>query len=129
LIPGPPDRPRFTLPADRRIRRKRDFDAIHASGRRLGNGHFGAAVRASDGQGARLGLAVSLKVSGTGVERNRIRRAIRESFRQVRHDLPAVDLVVSARGRARGAPGGELRASLADLWLKVRQMNAGQRPC
>ena len=107
MIPGSPARPRHTLPAERRIRRKLEFDAIHARGSRLGNGHFGRTARANDSGGPRLGLAVSIKVAGNGVERNRIRRLIRESFRLSQHELPAVDLVISARHRARGATGSE----------------------
>jgi ribonuclease P protein component len=72
----------------------------------------------------RLGLAVASKTAGGSVERNRIRRIIRESFRLQQHDLPAVDLVVSARTRARDAPGRELRASLDELWQKVREQCA-----
>jgi ribonuclease P protein component len=121
VIPGPPDRPRHTLPPQRRIRRKREFDQIKAEGRRMGNGHFGLTVKPCDSGGPRIGLAVSIKVAGNGVERNRIRRVIRESFRLRQHDLPAFDLVVSARGRARGADRRELRASLAELWSKLKQ--------
>lgn len=120
MIPGPPDRPRYTLPAERRIRRKPQFDSIQAEGRRLGNGHFGVTARPNESDGPRLGLAVSIKVAGNGVERNRIRRVIRESFRLSQHELPALDLVVSARGRARGAAAAELRASLVELWSRLK---------
>jgi ribonuclease P protein component len=121
VIPGPPDRPRHTLPPQRRIRRKPQFDQIQAQGRRLGNGHFGLTVKPNACDAARIGLAVSIKVAGNGVERNRIRRVIRESFRLSQHELPALDLVVSARGRARGAESHELRTSLAELWAKLKQ--------
>ena len=67
----------------------------------------------------RLGLAVAVRTAGGGVERNRIRRIIRESFRQHQYELPAVDLIVSARGRARDATGAELRESLSALWKSV----------
>ena len=109
------------MPAQRRIRRKPQFDAIKAQGRRLGNGHFGMMVCANDSDGPRLGMAVSIKVAGDGVERNRIRRMIRESFRLSQHELPALDLVVSARSRAKGATGSELRASLGELWARLKQ--------
>jgi RNase P protein component len=38
--------------------------------------------------------------------------------------LPAVDLIVSARGRAKDAPGPELHASLVALWKKVKEQCA-----
>ena len=117
-------RGRLTLPAQRRLRRKTDFEAAYARGRRFGNGFFAVTARPNDIGGPRLGLAVSVKNAGNSVERNRIRRTIRESFRLHQHDLPPVDLVVSARARARDAAGEELRTSLALLWKKVTEQCA-----
>jgi ribonuclease P protein component len=59
-----------------------------------------------------------VRTAGGSVQRNRIRRVIRESFRLHQRELPAADLVVSARARARGASGPELHAALAALWRK-----------
>ena len=117
-------RGRLTLPAQRRLRRKSDFEAAYARGRRFGNGFFAVTAKPNDIGGPRLGLAVSVKNAGNSVERNRIRRTIRESFRLHQHDLPPVDLVVSARARAREAAGEELRTSLALLWKKVTEQCA-----
>lgn len=55
----------------------------------------------------RIGITVSSKV-GNAVERNRVKRWIREGWRSVSHELPAVDLVVIARPAA-------LRAGLAGV--------------
>lgn len=114
-------RGRLTLPAQRRLRRKSDFEAAYARGRRMGNGFFAVTATPNDSGGPRLGLAVSVRVAGSSVERNRLRRTIRESFRLHQHELPAVDLVVSARDRARHAAGSELRAQLLGLWKKVTE--------
>ena len=117
-------RGRLTLPTQRRLRRKSDFEAAYARGRRCGNGFFAVTAKPNDIGGPRLGLAVSVKNAGNSVERNRLRRTIRESFRLHQHDLPAVDIVVSARGRARDATGAELRANLLPLWKKVTEQCA-----
>jgi len=117
-------RGRLTHPAQRRLRRKSDFEAAYARGRRFGNGFFAVTAMPNDIGGPRLGLAVSVKNAGSSVERNRIRRTIRESFRLHQHELPPVDLVVRARGRARDAAGAELRASLSALWQKVTEQCA-----
>jgi ribonuclease P protein component len=112
-------RKRLTLPAQKRLRRKSDFDATYARGRRLGNGLFGVTAVWNNEGWPRLGLAVAVRTAGGGVQRNRIRRIIRESFRLHQYELPAVDLVVSARNRARDATGAELRESLGALWKSV----------
>jgi ribonuclease P protein component len=105
------------------LRRKPDFEAVYARGRRMGNGFFGVTAR-PNGEGPRLGLAVASKLAGGSVERNRIRRVVRESFRLHQHELPAVDIVVSARARARGAPNSELRGAIEELWRKVKEQCA-----
>jgi ribonuclease P protein component len=112
---------RLTLPARLRLRRKKDFDAAYARGRRLGDGFFGMTASLNAEGVPRLGLAVAVRVAGGAVERNRIRRVIKESFRLHQEQIPPVDLVVSARPRARAAPGKQLHESLAELWKKVAE--------
>jgi ribonuclease P protein component len=120
LILIPAERERLTHSKEQRLRRKREFDAVYAHGRRFGNGFFGVTAHANAKGWPRLGLAVAVKTAGNSVERNRIRRVIRESFRLHQHEIPALDLVVSARARARGAARSELRAQLEPLWREVR---------
>ena len=113
------DMHRLTFPPHKRLRRKSEFDAAYARGRRFGNGFFAVTATSNDKQGARLGMAVAVRTAGNAVERNRIRRIVRESFRLHQHSLPAVDLVVSARPQARGAAGAQLHESLAGMWKKI----------
>jgi ribonuclease P protein component len=70
----------------------------------------------NDSAGARLGMAVSARAAGNAVNRNRLRRLIRESFRMHREKLPAVDLLVTARAAAAKATNREVFASLESLW-------------
>jgi ribonuclease P protein component len=106
------------------LRRKAQFEAAYANGRRLGDGYFSVTVSPNKAGIPRVGLAVAVKVAGNSVKRNRIRRLIRESFRLSQLEIPPVDLIVSARPRARDASNAELRASLAALWDKVRKQCA-----
>jgi len=119
---------RLTLPARLRLRHKRDFDAAYARGRRIGDGFFAVTAMRNEVGAPRLGLAVAVKVAGGAVARNRLRRIVRESFRLHQRELPAADLVVSARPQARTASAQVLRASLAALWKKVGEPCATSRP-
>ena len=58
-------------------------------------------------------------MSKRAVERNRIKRLLRESFRRARHQLPPVDLLVMAREQAAGLPGPELLAEIEALWRRL----------
>jgi ribonuclease P protein component len=114
-------REQLTFPAHRRLRHKSEFETAYARGRRFGNGFFGVTVISNDKSGPRLGMAVALRVTRTAVERNRIRRIIRESFRTHQHMLPPVDVVVGARARAPGASAHVLRTHLEPLWRQVSE--------
>lgn len=69
---------------------------------------------------ARLGLAISRKCARRAVDRNRLKRAIRESFRRVRPRLCGLDLVVLCRRAAVSADAGALAASLDVHWQRLR---------
>ena len=66
--------------------------------------------------GARLGVGVSRKVASSAVERNRIRRLIKESFRIRRPQLKINDYVVRARPQAVGVDNAALQQALDELW-------------
>jgi ribonuclease P protein component len=107
------------LPREARLRRAADFAALrHASGR-FGGRCFSVRYRPNGQPQARLGLAISKRVSKRAVERNRIKRLVRESFRRIRHQLPEIDLVLMAREQASGLPGAELLIELDALWRKL----------
>ena len=61
----------------------------------------------------RLGLTVGAKL-GHAVERNRIRRRLRECYRSFEPDMKlGYDVVIVARSRAVGLEFGKLRAELS----------------
>ena len=74
---------------------------------------------ANERSSARLGMAVSTRVAGQSVNRNRLRRLIRESFRMHREELPAVDVLVTARAASAQATNAEVFDSLAKAWRAI----------
>jgi len=70
---------------------------------------------------ARLGMTVSRRVSTRAVDRNRIKRSIRESFRQRRNIFGAIDIVVVARPLARETETARLRESLELHWRSIQE--------
>ena len=108
------------LPREARLRSAGDFAALRQNSGRLGGRCFSVRYRVNELGHPRLGLAISKRMSKRAVDRNRIKRLVRESFRRARLDLPPVDLMVMAREQACGLPGPELLAELQQLWKKLR---------
>lgn len=77
-------------------------------------------VRASSMDKARLGLAISKKNVAKATDRNRIKRLIRESFRQ--SSLEEVDVVALARRGLHTLSNRELHCKLKKAWEKVNQL-------
>ncbi|WP_238486436.1 ribonuclease P protein component [Motilimonas eburnea] len=67
----------------------------------------------------RLGLAIPKKHIKLAVGRNRVKRIVRESFRTRQHQLPAVDLVVIAKGGSGDLSNEELTKLLGKLWQRI----------
>ena len=107
----------------RRLSRSGDFDRVYREGDSRGN-RFLVLYSFARGEGdtgttARLGLSVGRKV-GKAVTRNKVKRALRESFADLGgQQTPGTDYVIVARPGVEGLlerDGVEgLRASLAEL--------------
>lgn len=107
------------LPRDQRLRASRDFARVYRAGRSWA--HPLAALHVTPrGSGKRLGISVSRKV-GNAVERNRVRRRLRETLRaRVPLWKEGFDAVVVARSAAAGAGFAELTAAIDELARRAR---------
>jgi ribonuclease P protein component len=95
----------------RRLRRSSEFGRVFADPLRSSDIYFTVLARANELDRARLGLAISRRAASRAVDRNKLKRLARESFRH-RDDLPAADFIVLARPGAARADKATLRESL-----------------
>jgi len=93
---------------------------------------FSKPIKSSDGfftvlavkkhhEQARLGLAISKKNTRLAVDRNRLKRLIRESFRKNQSHLDGLDLVVMARQQTSQQENHKLFRSLQRHWIKLQK--------
>jgi ribonuclease P protein component len=76
------------FPASARVRDGAVFRQIQRTGTRVGTRHFVFVVGESPTGARALGVTASRKV-GNSVERNRVKRLLRECFRRTQNALPA----------------------------------------
>jgi len=70
---------------------------------------------------ARLGLAIPRKHVKLAVARNRLKRLVRESFRQHQHALSGIDLVVTLRRDPSGLGNQDIFQRLEKHWQHIKQ--------
>jgi ribonuclease P protein component len=99
-----------------------EFTRVFQTGRRRSDAYFILIAAPGSAEFARLGLAVSRKVSKSAVARNRIKRLVRETFRKQATQLPAIDVVVMARPGAAACDNATLADSITVLLEKTARL-------
>jgi ribonuclease P protein component len=115
-----------TFPRTHRLLRRSEFLRIQQQGRRVHMGHFVMLVLRGRGTVTRLGVTVGRRV-GCAVQRNRVKRVVREVFRRNRQLFPRdCDVVLVARAGADrldyAAVLGEIERAQIAIERAVRQL-------
>lgn len=110
----------FCLTKQQRLKTPAEFQSVYSSKQWGGSKHFTFNVLANNlDQQNTLGVTVSKKVSKRAVDRNHLKRIMREFFRHRQSDLNGVNLVLTAKPSSKRAGKVEQRESLEELWSKV----------
>lgn len=110
-----------TFPREARLLHPPQYRAVFAQGEKFVCGGFVIIVAANDHGCARLGMALAKRRMRRAVDRSRVKRIIRESFRYRRDKLPAVDIVVLARNRTASMGNARLGAELTGTWRRIER--------
>jgi ribonuclease P protein component len=96
-----PARLKLTLPKQRRLRARAEFQKVYAEGQRYDGRLMAAFLRANDGSEHRIGVTASTKAIGKSVDRVRAKRLLRELFRRSTNELAQLrrryDWVINAK--------------------------------
>jgi len=98
----------------------KDYGRVFGKAQRSRDRLFTILYRDKPDAGARLGLAVSKKNCRLAVGRNRIKRLVRESFRQHRQALGSLDIVVLNKPGTHQASNKALFESLERHWQQCQ---------
>lgn len=109
----------FQLTQALRLPAAADFSYVFADAVAVHNRSFTFLSRDSKQKVSRLGLVISKKNAGRAVDRNRLKRIIKESFRHHHIQLPKVDIVVLAKKGADKKDNKKLFQDLSSGWQQL----------
>lgn len=111
---------------EERLRKNRDFQRTYKKGRSQAHYLLVLVYRKNGTKGNRTGFSVSKKY-GNAVERNKIRRRLKEIVARERLKLkPGYDMILVVRKNARDADFSQLRQAVGALFTKAGLYMTGE---
>lgn len=109
-----------TFPRESRLLTPKNFSFVFEQAIPAVSPYITVLARTNTQASARLGITVPKKKVRNAVDRNKIKRIIRESFRLQRHKLPNVDIIVIAKSGIADMDNHALTVQLEKLWRKIK---------
>lgn len=114
----------LTLPAYYRIRNTSEFDHVFKKRRKLYVGKLLTYYCQNDHPHPRFGVVISKRNLQHAVDRNRVRRVLKELFRLNQHHLPAWDVVIVAQKGIGNLQDQELWQTGVQLLERLMQLSS-----
>jgi len=109
----------LTLPRSARLLKSAEFRWVMAKASKIYPPGFVLFGRRLVDSPAKIGLAVSRKVSKKAVERNRIKRLVRESFRRYKPELVGLNIVFVAKPALVNMSNKQISFHLDNSWGRL----------
>ena len=102
-----------------RLRSNTDFQRIYKKAKRFSGPFLLLLTQPNQLNHPRLGISIAKKKVKTAVARNRIKRVVRESFRQHLLKLPGIDIIVIANFGCDQISNEKLFVALENRWPEL----------
>ena len=109
----------YKFPRDYRLRAKHDFQSVFAASSKATQKYLLALKKPNQLSHARLGIIIPKQHLRLAVQRNQLRRLIRESFRHHKEALKGLDIIVLLRSKCTPLNNDAIRGDLKCLWQKL----------
>ncbi|TAL59212.1 MAG: ribonuclease P protein component [Legionella sp.] len=107
----------FDFKKTQRLLNKTDYDRVFEKAKKMVTPNYIVLYRKNNLGYARLGLALSKKMVAKAHDRNRIKRLLREGFRQ--EHLPSVDIIFLARSDVAKETNSNINTQLSKTWENI----------
>jgi ribonuclease P protein component len=107
---------------EERLRKTSEYQKVFKGGFRTKTGWLGVYWnKCSSGQGKRIGVMIAKRSLKRAVDRNRVKRVVREFFRANKNNLPdGTDIVVKSVSECNRFNSSDLRKEVNELFCKSR---------
>lgn len=112
----------YAFKKTQRLLNKSEYDHVFEQAKKIITPDFIVLIRTNNLEHARLGFALSKKMIAKAHDRNRLKRLLRDSFRQTR--LPAVDIIFLARRGVAEQTNLGINAKLHTTWEQINSCYA-----
>jgi len=127
VAPAPAAAASQRLPKSERLLRRSEFLRVQNHGRKLHTDAFLVFALPTGQARARIGVTVSKKV-GNAVQRNRVKRLLREVYRRNKSAMPErLDVVFVAKQKAAGLPYAAVEEQFRTACRQLVQRGRGGR--
>ena len=109
----------FGFLSKQRIRSAAEFQIVFKQGKRFFEGCFACHVLKTDRDYARLGVVINKRNCRLAIDRNRIRRQVREQFRLMQHQFAGMDVVIALKSSVEKITDQEQAQCIEKLLLQL----------
>ncbi|MET1218252.1 MAG: ribonuclease P protein component [Glaciecola sp.] len=111
----------YSFPRELRLLTPAHFSNVFADATAAPSKHVTLLAKKNTNKYPRLGITIAKNRVRKAHDRNRLKRIIRESFRQHQHFLPNIDIIVIGKSNLDTLSNQEFNDTLNKLWKKLKQ--------